>query len=1057
MFKLNKKKIKRLIIWLAIIPVLLFFSVVFVVYWKQDQIIQNLLISFNEDFNGKIEIEESHVSPFENFPYISIDLQNVKLFADKITKEEPILYLKDIYVGFNVFDLVAGNYDVKVIELKDGFIHAIQDEEGELNISKAFSTRKEVESIEEEFNIHLKSIELIDVDIYKLNEMNNLMVETFIEDADIRLKTNEEHVLASLVTTSEINILKDGDTSFFKHKHLNLDLEIEYIKESQFVTISPSELELENATFTAEGTIDFANQNDLNLKLYGEKENFDLFIAMAPEELISTLNTYDNAGNIKFNVEITGKSTSGYTPLIYIDFSCEKAFLENTLSHKKINELNFSGYFTNNGKKGLEGMEFYLNNFRAKPAAGSFKANLLVKNFEAPDIDMTLDSDFDLEFLAKFVNISTLKDVHGKVQVHMKFHDIIDLSHPEKSIERFNEAYYSELIIDDLGFKTSDYHLPLSGINTRVVVKGNEAKIEYFKAKADKSDITLSGLISDLPAIIHHMEKDVAVTLDIKSSLLDISKLSSEDKPIDEQIENLSLKLKFIGKAKSFTESENLPLGEFFIEELYADLKHYPHTLHDFNADLFIENTDFRIINFSGMIDDSDFHFNGKLNNYNHFLSQEKKGNVNAEFDLTSRLFKLKDIFSYKGENFVPEDYRHEEFSGLKVHGNVELKFDNGLKSTDLFITQIDTEMKVHSMTFRNFNGRLHYEDNNLSVQKLTGQIGKSKFSVDLNYYFGEDINLKTKDNYFSLKSNLLDFDELFSYNNLPSNVANSPREHEDGFNIYALPFPDMTFNFDVKNLNYHRYKIQNFKGKLRTTKNHYLYIDTLSMGIADGKMMLSGYFNGSNKDEIYFIPRMVLKGVDLDKLMFKFENFGQDYLVSENIHGKINSSINGKIRMHADLVPIIDKSEIHMDVLVLNGRLVNYAPIVDLKEYFENKNVNNVRFDTLSNHIDLTDGNMTIPKMIINSTLGYMIVSGSQDMEGNMEYYIKVPLNLIVKTGFKSLFGKDKKEIEIDKEDEIEYLDPNNKIAFVNLRIVGDSESFKVTLGKDKKKKRRK
>ena len=177
MKKINVKKLmKRLVIWLVIIPILLFFSVVLVVYWKQDKIVQNLITSFNEDFTGKVEIEGSHVSPFENFPYISIDLEDLELFETKKTDVDPIVDLKDIYVGFNIWDLISGNYDIKVLEMKDGFIHAVQDEDGELNITKALETKKEIENVEDEFNIHLKLIKLIDVDIYKLNSSIDLMV-----------------------------------------------------------------------------------------------------------------------------------------------------------------------------------------------------------------------------------------------------------------------------------------------------------------------------------------------------------------------------------------------------------------------------------------------------------------------------------------------------------------------------------------------------------------------------------------------------------------------------------------------------------------------------------------------------------------------------------------------------------------------------------------------------------------------------------------------------------------------------------------------------------------
>jgi len=1049
---------KRLMIWLVVTPVVLFFSVVLIVYWKQDAIVQELISNLNEDFVGEIEIEDSHVSAFENFPYISIDLNHVRIFEDKQNHKDPILDLKDVYAGFDIWTLLSGEYDIKVLELKEGYIHAIQHENGEMNITKALSSTKPVEEIEADFHIHLKSIELIDVDIYKLNESNQIMIESFVDHAELSFKTNAEHVLAGVDAELQMNIIKGGDTTFFKHKHLNIDGEMEYLKESEMLLISPSELELEHATFTGEGQIDIANDFNVDVKLYGKKENFELFTALAPEELYPTLERYENAGEIEFNVDLSGKAVNGNTPYVYASFSCKDAHFENNLSHKRVDQLNFSGYFTNNGKPGIENMEFSLSDFSARPEAGTFSVNLFVKDFESPDINMTLDSDFNLEFLTSFINATSFEEIHGDIQMHMKFHDIIDLTNPEKSIEKLNEAYYSEILIDDLGFKTSSYHLPLDGLSTKITVEGHNAQIDYFRAKVGDSDIKIAGHISDLPAIIHHTDDEVTADLTIESTLLDIKQMTQtndpENKPIDEKIDDLNLKLKFVSSAKNFTESPNLPVGEFFIEDLYASLEHYPHTFHDFHGDLFVEDSNFRIIDFSGMIDKSDFHFSGKLLDYERWLEEHPKGDTKIEFDFTSDHLQFEDLFSYQGENYVPKDYRHEELTNFKLHGAVDLHFNDGLHSTDVSLTEVDAKMKIHPMKFENFNGRIHIEDEHLVVERLKGKIGRSRFDMDMNYYFGNDESIRKRDNHFGIHAERLDFDELFSYDTSTpkDNLAESPSEHEDVFNIYDLPFSTMTFDLDIDHLNYHRYLFNDLHARMRTTPEHYIYIDTMRMRAAGGKMELAGYFNGSDRDKIYFSPNLKLKGVDLDKLLFKFENFGQDHLVSENLHGEITTAITGKVHMHPDMVPILNDSEIHMDVMILNGALANYAPIVDLKEYFVDKNVHNVKFDTLQNHIDFTNGTITIPNMTINSTLGYMIISGTQDVDYNMEYYIRVPLKLVAGTGFKKLFGRKKEDVDPAQEDQIEYVDADKKRPYVNIKIVGDAEDYSVTLGKDKK-----
>ncbi|MDG1914631.1 MAG: AsmA-like C-terminal region-containing protein [Crocinitomix sp.] len=1049
---------RRLLIWSLIAPILLFFTVVAIVYWNQDAIVQKLITDLNDDFIGEIEIEDSHVSPFENFPYISITLDNVKFYEDKQNHKDPIVSLENLYAGFDLWTLISGSSDIKVLEFKEGYIHVVQHTDGEFNIVKALTSSKPIEEVAEDFNIHLKSIELINVDIYKLNESNGLIVESFVDHADLSFKSNEDHVLASINAQMEMNIIKNGDTTFFKHKHLNINSEVEYLKETEMVLISPSELELEHSTFTGEGSIDIKNDYDISLNLYGKKKNFELFMSLAPEELHPTLAIYDNAGDIEFDVSINGKAINGNTPDVYAVFVCENAHFENNLSHKKLDKLSFSGYYTNNGLPGLENMEFKLSDFAARPEAGTFTANLFVKNFDAPDIEMSLDSDFDLEFLTSFINVTSFEDLEGSIQMHMKFHDIIDLAHPERSIEKLNEAYSSEILIENVGFKSADFHLPISKLNTRVVLEGHAAEIEYFTGEIGGSDINISGHISDLPAILHHTDEEVTADLIVESKLLDILEMTTttdpEAKPIDEKIEDFKMKLKFVSTARNFTESKNLPVGEFFIEDLYADLDHYPHTLHDFHADIFVNDSNFRIINFSGMIDKSDFHFIGQLLDYERWLEEHPKGDTKINFDLTSTKLHLEDVFSYKGENYVPEDYRHEILDDLKLHGSVKLHFNEGLQSTDFKLTEVAAKMEIHPVKFEDFDGRIHIEDEHVVIEELAGKIGHSVFSMDMNYYFGDDEAIRKRDNHFGMRAMRLDFDELFNYNTPPGELAKSPEEHEAGFNIYELPFSTMTFDLDIDRMNYRRYLLDDIHARLRTTPEHYIYIDTMRLKTAGGRFELAGYFNGSDKDKIYFSPNLKLIGVDLDKLLFKFENFGQDHLVSENLHGEITTTITGKVHVHADFVPILDDSEVHMDVEILKGTLVDFAPLVEMQEYFVDKNVNKVKFDSLRNHVDFTNGTINILEMAINSSLGYMIISGTQDMDYNMEYYIRVPLSLVASTGFKKLFGKNKEEVDPEQEDDIEYADADKKRGFVNIRIVGDADDYKITLGKDKRKR---
>jgi hypothetical protein len=152
---------------------------------------------------------------------------------------------------------------------------------------------------------------------------------------------------------------------------------------------------------------------------------------------------------------------------------------------------------------------------------------------------------------------------------------------------------------------------------------------------------------------------------------------------------------------------------------------------------------------------------------------------------------------------------------------------------------------------------------------------------------------------------------------------------------------------------------------------------------------------------------------------------------------------------MHTDLVPSIEDSQLHIDFSVINGSLNNFAPFTAMSDYFTDKNLSNVRFDTLRNDLYLDEGVLTIPKMNINSTLGYFELSGKQGIDLNMDYTMRIPVKVVTKAATQKLFGS-KTDDNTAQTDEIQYRDMTKKTRFVNINIKGTPEAYKINLGKN-------
>ncbi len=1190
---------KRAMLLGILLPLLLFGILVFIVFQKQDALIQGEIDALNKTHQGLIEIGDTHIDPIKNFPYISIKVDSIQLYESKDKDDALILDVADIYVGFNLWDVVDGNYDVQKLLVEDGYFNIIKHKDGSINIENALAAPSEEVTEEAPLDIHLKNIELKNIDIHKLDEESNLDIETYVYWANSGIKTAGHKIKALVDTEFELNIIEGQDTSFIKHKHFECHTDVTFDNLSGLLEIAPSGIKMENGDFNIQGSIETKKDMALDLHVYGTKPNFDMLIAFAPEDLIPTLESYNNAGEVFFNADIVGPTGNGALPFIDIQFGADEAYLENVGVRKRVDDLGFKGHFTNGQEKSFESMEFAIEDFTSKLEEGNFNASLVVKNFVEPDVDLELNTDFNLDFLTKFFNVSNIENVSGRVELDMHFHDIIDLAHPEKALNKLNQAYFSELNIANLHLESPDLPVPIDSLDLHLAMNGQKGVLDKFELLMGATDLSLKGFVSDLPALVHHTDMPVEAALDIKSNLLDLSELTGfsvgdstgideqvedfslqiqlnssaraiteakylpegefvikdlhaqfkhfphelhdvhgkfvidstqlkiddlkgyidksdfhfnghfrnygtlmedtlagqqnlntpieadlemtadmldiaaltgfsigDSTGIDEQIEDFSIQMKFISTADGLSNFEYLPRGEFFIEGLHAQLKHYPHELHDFHADILVDDKDLEIIDFTGYIDKSDFHFDGRVHDYGFWMQDTLQGDVTLDLSLNADLLKLEDIFTYQGENYVPEDYRHEEFENLKLHVNGAMHYkDHGLHSIDIDLDQFDAKMHVHPMRFEDFSGRIHYEDDHLVIEKMHGQIGRTIFDMDMNYYLGEDASIKLRDNHFGLKANYIDFDQLFSFKVAPPKKSNTTQPsfpttedvavHSEAFNIYELPFTDMTFDIDVDHFIYHHIDLQNIHSRFRTTHDHYIYVDTISLNAAGGQFLGSGYFNGSDPNHIYLKPKLKVIKADVDQLLFKYENFGQDEMLSDYVHGQLSGDITGNIRIYPDMIPDVDQSEIHMDVELLHGRLENYEPVLMLSDYMGDKNLSLVRFDTLQNHMDITNGIITIPNMTIESTLGHYELSGEQSMAGDLEYYLRIPWKIVRKSARYKLFGNKKtKDGEIGDEEIIEK-DPNKKTRYLNLRIKGTLDDYNIKVRKKRNRKK--
>ena len=1049
---------------------------------QQHRLVALAVEKLNEQFKGELSIEASSINLFKNYPNVSIALHNGRFFSDKTKRGKPIAQFDVLYVGFSVSDLINKNYNVRKLFLKGGYIDLVKQQNGTINLLEpannlADSTAGTGGAADTtSLKVQLEKIMIEKMDISFLDQVNGQKISTRIDQLSSRLALDSAQVSFTVLSDLKLDVTSKRDTSLFRDKQIHLDMGAVYKFESSLFQIDSCKLKLEEAGFKVIGFTSLANEDPyINFYVGGEQQDFKLFSAFLPGDLKETLKPFQYDGQVRFDAVVKGVIQEGSVPAIHATVTCDSAWFVNTGVNRRVDHVAFNLLYTNGSDHNLKTSEIHITNISARPGKGKFNGHIVVRDFTNPQIVADISSELELQFLGEFLGIPDLKQTTGTIKLDMAYKEMDDIVLPEESLNKLKEGIESRLVVENLSFKIPGYPHPVHNMNLQAEMQDGRVIIDSAYFSIGESDIELSGSISDIRTFLRNHDKTIKLKLNASSKQLLLSNLLEYDTAMarkwDEEVHNFNISLAFETTVQQLLNPSPLPRGTFEMKNLRGTFKNYAHTVKNLGATVIITDTLLRLRDFTGMIDSSDIAFKGRVSQYHLWFDPIKKGKTQIAFDFKSNRFALRDVFTKNVRSYLPRGYRREQLDNVWLRAKIDLKYDTIFRFAKAKVSNVSADLKRHNLKLHSISGGVKYGSKILSFDTLRGKVGNSDFDISMKYYFkGIDRYNKPVANSLTFKSNLLDADEMSLYDLAPKKgtvkrdsagkvvaiIPDSTSVHAQAFNIFMIPFSDFNAQINVGKVKYNRLWMKDVNLKVTMLKDQTITIDTLTMKIAGGAIAMRGKFNGSDHQKIYFRSRIKFDQVDLAKMLLKLDHFGQDVVVNKNLKGKLSGEIKSYVQVHPNLIPMLSNSRATMNLQIFNGSLVDFAPMQAMAGYFKDKNLRMIRFDTLQNKLSFTNGVLEIPEMDINSSLGYIQLSGKQSLDLSMEYYIRVPMKMVTKIGMSSLFNKKPEEVDLNQVDQIEYIDKDRKIAFMNLKVTGTPNGvYDVGLGKQAKKKK--
>lgn len=386
----------------------------------------------------------------------------------------------------------------------------------------------------------------------------------------------------------------------------------------------------------------------------------------------------------------------------------------------------------------------------------------------------------------------------------------------------------------------------------------------------------------------------------------------------------------------------------------------------------------------------------------------------NPYLDLTiatnQSLVEIQKIWPIKNVNFSAGEID----INLKLRAKIEdLKKDNTIKHVEsegrINITNTNLRVGQYGLPIEHLNGSYHFQKSDLRINNMSFQIGSSDFNIQgffrnlFSFLLTENEDLEMDATLISKKINLKE---------LLGSSANGTEE--EPYRLKINPRLTSNITLKIKELEFLPFQAFNVEGAL-LIKDQIINTDYLVFNSQKGLVFAKLNFNTTQKNKMPMNIDLTLNKVDASNLFREFNNFGVDILTDKHIRGRISSSMKINMIWDETLNTLLDEFQAKGNILIENGELLNFEPMLALGKYIDVNELKNLRFSNLENTIEIKNRTIVIPSMEIKSNALNLRLSGTHTFDNTIDYHLQMLLSDLIKKKSKRLGDERFGEIEPD------------------------------------------
>lgn len=520
------KKIRNIILITVGVIILVISMSLAGAYFYRNEIIEIFVEKVNQHINTPVETERIQLDLWSNFPYLSLQLDKVKIHESAPLVHDYLCTADRIGFSFNILYLPFRKYTVRSIEFRNAVFNLAVQNDGTRNFNIIESRNFSGEQSRNLPELAIQRIRFVNSNINYSDLGQNVHVSVYADPLDNNLRLKNEDILISVSGKAKLDTLLINGTSYLQNREFDLETELAYNLSVKRIDFNKSDFFLNNHHYLMNGSIETTGKKYIDLRINSAKNNIQTLVSLLPAKYRKPLGKYKSKGHIDFEGSITGSVKGDNRPEINFLFSCRNVEFYYPGYKKSFHNLSFSGNFSNGENRNINSSSLELNNFRGYIDNQEISGNLRIRDLKDLHTYLDLEGNFDFRSLLETFPVKTIESGDGNVHFNLQLQGSL------RGLRENNSGDVRAaggIDLHDVFFITSYTPLPFKDLNGRLVFNNLDLGIQNLNGWVGESQFNLSGFFKNIIPYILFKDRPIRIEADLKSEYLNLNELFTLD------------------------------------------------------------------------------------------------------------------------------------------------------------------------------------------------------------------------------------------------------------------------------------------------------------------------------------------------------------------------------------------------------------------------------------------------------------------------------------------------------------------------------------------------